>query len=133
MSDDTIKRSDAIKAINLRARIPHDIASAQYAHMAINAIRSVPSADRPPKVVAQVTFDKEKLREIVKEAVERFKEEYEITDRPQGYWIKVDVATYRCSECGKIQIADDVNELNFCCCCGSRNKARSVKGADDER
>lgn len=53
-------------------------------------------------------------------------------DRPQGYWTKTDVATYRCSECGKIQIADDVNELNFCCCCGSRNKMRRLKGADDE-
>lgn len=52
--------------------------------------------------------------------------------RPQGYWTKTDVATYRCSECGKIQIADDVNELNFCCCCGSRNKMRRLKGADDE-
>ena len=56
----------------------------------------------------------------------------EVADRPQGYWIKTDVATYRCSECGKIQIADDVNELNFCCCCGSRNKVRRLKGADDE-
>lgn len=53
-------------------------------------------------------------------------------DRPQGHWTKTDVATYRCSECGKIQIADDVNELNFCCCCGSRNKVRRLKGADDE-
>ena len=53
-------------------------------------------------------------------------------DRPQGYWTKTDVATYRCSECGKVQIADDVNELNFCCCCGSRNKVRRLKGADDE-
>ena len=53
-------------------------------------------------------------------------------DRPQGYWTKTDVATYRCSECGKIQTADDVNELNFCCCCGSRNKMRRLKGADDE-
>ena len=53
-------------------------------------------------------------------------------DRPQGYWTKTDVATYRCSECGKKQIADDVNELNFCCCCGSRNKVRKIKGADDE-
>ena len=52
-------------------------------------------------------------------------------DRPQGYWTKTDVATYRCSECGKIQIADDVNELNFCCCCGSRNKVRR-KGVDNE-
>ena len=47
MSKDTIYREDAIKAINLRARIPHDIASAHYASMAINAICSVPSADRP--------------------------------------------------------------------------------------
>ena len=53
-------------------------------------------------------------------------------DRPQGYWIKIDVATYRCSKCGKIQIADDDNELNFCCCCGSRNKVLRLKGADDE-
>ena len=53
-------------------------------------------------------------------------------DRPQGYWIKTDVATYRCSECGKMQIADDESELNFCCCCGSRNKVRRLKGADDE-
>lgn len=52
-------------------------------------------------------------------------------DRPSGFWTKVDVATYICSECGKKQIADDINELNFCCCCGSRNKVRR-KGADDE-
>ena len=44
---DTIYRDDAIKVINLRARIPHDVASAYYASMAINAVRSVPSADRP--------------------------------------------------------------------------------------
>lgn len=49
----------------------------------------------------------------------------------QGEWTKTDIATYRCSECGKKQIADDVNELNFCCCCGSRNNVRR-KGADDE-
>ena len=57
-------------------------------------------------------------------------------DRPQGHWTKTDVATYSCSECGKEQIADDINELNFCCCCGSQNKVRykvqMLKGADDE-
>ena len=53
-------------------------------------------------------------------------------NRPQGYWAKTDVATYRCSECGKIQIADDDSELNFCSCCGSRNKVRRLKGTDDE-
>ena len=44
---DLIKREDAIKAIKLKVRIPHDVVSAQYASMAINAVRSVPSADRP--------------------------------------------------------------------------------------
>ena len=47
MSKDIIYREEAIKAINLRMRIPHDVVSAQYASMAINAICSVPSADRP--------------------------------------------------------------------------------------
>ena len=47
MSKDIIYREDAIEAISLRVRIPHDVASAQYANMAINAICSVPSADRP--------------------------------------------------------------------------------------
>ena len=46
MSRDIIYREDAIKAINLRARIPHDVVSALYASMAINAICSVPSVDR---------------------------------------------------------------------------------------
>ena len=53
-------------------------------------------------------------------------------DRPQGYWIKVYIATYRCSKCGKTQIADDENELNYCCCCGSHNKIRKVIGDHNE-
>ncbi len=47
MSKDIIYREDAIKAINLQVRIPHDITSAHYANMARNAICSVPSADKP--------------------------------------------------------------------------------------
>ena len=43
---DLIYREDAIKAINLQARIPHDVTSAHYANMVINAICSVPSANR---------------------------------------------------------------------------------------
>lgn len=42
----------------------------------------------------------------------------------QGVWIKHDTASYRCSKCGKIQIADDMNELNYCCCCGSKNRIK---------
>ena len=80
--------------------------------------------DRPFK-----NFDREALIALIEAQRERIGEL--LVDRPQGYWTKTDVATYRCSECGKKQIADDINELNFCCCCGSRNKVRR-KGADDE-
>lgn len=77
---DTIYRDDAIKAINLRARIPHDVASAHYANMAINAIRSVPSADRP-------SVDKDYLISLIQEAVydgEACARLMDIVDRPQG-------------------------------------------------
>ena len=97
MSEDLIKRSDAIKIIWDTHDLSRDWIPLQVTSELIKCIKNLPSADRP-----------------------------------QGYWTKVDVATYRCSECGKIQIADDINELNFCCCCGSRNKIRRMKGADDE-
>ena len=84
---------------------------------AIEAIRKLPNAGIKWYVSAEAVFD---VLLTIPSA-----------DRPQGYWTKTDVATYRCSECGKIQIADDINELNYCCCCGSRNKMR-MKGADDE-
>lgn len=99
-------------------------------------VNSVPSTDRPKKVVAQIIFDEEKLREIVKEAVERFKEEYEITDRPQGEWIEDyngngwnDYWDYTCSNCGKkYERADAVlYKANYCPNCGAQ-----MKGADDE-
>lgn len=48
-----------------------------------------------------------------------------VTPQPKvGKWIRrPDRASdieYRCSECGKIQFADDTNELNYCCNCGSK-------------
>lgn len=43
-------------------------------------IDSAPTIEPKTKVVAQVTFDEDKLREIVHEAVERIKEEYDIVD-----------------------------------------------------
>ena len=43
-------------------------------------IDSAPTIEPKAKVIAQVTFDEDKLREIVHEAVERIKEEYDIVD-----------------------------------------------------
>jgi hypothetical protein len=45
MSDDLIRRSDAIAEIR-KARTP-DVVSHQYAELFINAVRRAPSADRP--------------------------------------------------------------------------------------
>lgn len=44
-----------------------------------------------------------------------------------GYWIELAKCEYRCSICGKTIFADDINERNFCCCCGAR-----MDGEQDE-
>ena len=49
--------------------------------------------------------------------------------KPSG--ARYDMKIMRIENAALEQIADDVNELNFCCCCGSRNKVRR-KGADNE-
>ena len=100
--DDLIRRSDAIEAIE----------EVDWYHQ--NRNKDMVSGAGAEDLAWYKAEDVYKALEAVPSA-----------DRLQGYWTKTDVATYRCSECGKIQIADDVNELNFCCCCGSRNKMRS--------
>ena len=65
----------------------------------------------------------------IKDRIDEWLNNLPSADRPSGFWTKTDVATYKCSECGKKQIADDDNELNYCCCCGSRNRVRR-KGAE---
>lgn len=87
------------------------------------------STDKPQEIIAQVTFDEEKLRKIVKETIERFKKEYEVIDRPQGAWITVwdecgeNENGYECSECG----AEVDEKFPNCPYCLAR-----MKGIDDE-
>jgi len=111
MSDDLIRRSDAIKAYN---EAMDELVKWQMEEWQLGDF-------------SECEFNTTDCKHIVRKI-----EAIPSADRPQGYWTKTDVATYRCSECGKKQIADDVNELNYCCCCGSRNKVRRDKGADDE-
>ena len=56
-------------------------------------INSAPTIEPKTKVIAQVAFDEDKLREIVHEAVERIKGEYDIVDNLDA------VSVVRCSEC----------------------------------
>lgn len=66
-------------------------------------IEEAPTIEPKTKVIAQVTFDDDKLREIVHEAVERIKEEYDIVDNPDA------VSVVRCKECKWWVVAMDEN------------------------
>jgi hypothetical protein len=50
----------------------------------------------------------------------------EITDRPQGEWIKDNLGTVICSECKRPRRDNRVNHINFCNSCGAM-----MKGATD--
>ena len=44
-------------------------------------------------------------------------------ERPTAKWIKQGNGIgYKCTNCGKIVMADDSKELNYCCNCGSKMK-----------
>lgn len=126
---DKISRAELFDRLaTITAEDANDMKAKIYA-----AIQGMEAADRPKEVIAQITFDEEKLREIVKEAVERFKEEYEIADRPQGEWKCRDPYwhTAICSNCNKVTMFEEwdekVMEYNYCPNCGAK-----MKGADDE-
>ena len=115
MSDRLLKESDVLK---IAFQLPYVVNSVFF-----DAVKALPSVDRPQKIIAQITFDEEKLREIVKEAVERFKEEYEVTDKPQGEWIMSKPeedgfgAVFQCSRCS---CEVDCIPTNFCPNCGAK-------------
>lgn len=111
MSDDLIKREDAIEALKGREGILHD------AYTAVAIIRAVPSAD---------TDISEYSDKLWRNAYERGK-----ADRPQGEWVLssggygyIGNPVYKCSACGWW---DEQTPYNYCPNCGAR-----MKGADNE-
>ena len=60
MTEDLIKRSDAIEAAGDQSYIAYEIRK---------KLRMIPSAEPTTKVVAQVNFDEDQMREIVEEKV----------------------------------------------------------------
>ena len=103
--------------------------SKQYYQAIKRMIDKAPTIEQKTKVVANLHLNEDKMREIVHEAVENFKEEYEIK---QGKWLEADVADIedtgisevqmlRCSECGRIHTTPYlyyIDYLNFCPNCG---------------
>lgn len=119
---DLIERSDVIKVVR---HITFECIDADTRQKLIEAI---PTVEPKEKVIAQVTFDDEKLREIVKEAVERFKEEYEIEPK-RGEWIDYSCSSgCYCSNCD--WDSDDkinkyiIKKFDFCPNCGADMRER---------
>jgi hypothetical protein len=113
MSDDLIKRSDAIKTLeeNVMFEFTED------EEWAITCLQNLPSADRPSAIDLSSVYST-----AYKSGYEKGK-----ADRPQGEWINT-APSYRsdniiCDQCGYNSIA----RYDYCPNCGAR-----MKGADDE-
>ena len=127
MSDDLIRREDAIKAVNKALK-----AVFVDKRMGESIIGHIPSADRP-------SVDKEYLTKLIQESVydgEACARLLDLVDRPQGEWIDAEIPL----ECGgsmPIQVCNLCKTFyplaytggghRFCPNCGAR-----MKGADDE-
>ena len=134
MSDDLIRRSDAIDAITNHCenecyyRADNWCPQCQREEFE-KAINAIPSADRPSAVDLSNVYST-----AYKSGYEKGK-----ADRPKGEWIygEHDVAMcdgYRCDRCGLFvpwdyehKSIDFINDYHFCPNCGAR-----MKGADDE-
>lgn len=107
MSDDLIKRSDALSAAGDMSYIAFEIR---------RKIRMIPSVDAPYKVLAHIDIDPD-------EVVDRMKHlqiEVNPADRPQGEWIRDDIGTLICSECKRPRRDNRIDHTNFCNSCGAK-------------
>lgn len=73
-------------------------------------VKNAPTIEPRAKAIAQITFDEDKLREIVHEAVERFKEEYDIVDNPDAEIV------VRCKDCYKKETVNSEEGTCFYWC-----------------
>lgn len=86
------------------------------------AIDEQPTIEPKTKVIAQFTFDEDKLREIVHEAVERIKEEYDIVDNPDAVSVVRCEECYMCDEEMWCSFYDSIMESDDFCSYGERSE-----------
>ena len=122
MSDEYIKREDALNAFN------------NYFYAVITAkINNIPSADVAPVrheedgTLWVTVGDCEKVgRVIVKNEQGHFCRTFYMGDddgetERHGHWIKISPAgIYECSECGKNVMTSDIEAYEYCHGCGAR-------------
>lgn len=162
MSDDLIKRKDAIKAYNeameelVKWQMEEwqlgDFSECEFnttdcKHIA-RKIEAIPSADRPQGDVDAVYIFEREMHNLEQGYITlgEFDERIEplrhlCYGRPQGEWIEVDDYFIRCkcSICGweSHKYEDDVYGMPYCPNCGARMFAKDInapnkKGVDDE-
>lgn len=135
MSDDLIKRSDAIKAVESEDCFAYIECKAEVLYNRINAI---PSADRPQGDVDAVTIFMREMHNLKQGYIttSEFDERIEplrhlCYGRPQGEWIDKGRNLWGCSNCGMEIYSEsekDRNEFHkWCSRCGAQ-----MKGADNE-
>jgi hypothetical protein len=88
MNNDLIRRSDVIKFLNDYLGDCYRVSRRNYEKTMLDAISmdfeavitDIPAVEPKTKVIAQINFDEDELREIIHETVERIKEEYDIVN-----------------------------------------------------
>lgn len=107
MSDDLIRRSDAIKAID------DNVNGSDNRLYLKDLIKAIPTIEPTVKCVANLSVDERKVAELV----------YERLKPKRGKWIDKGDRYWYCSECD----TKDTDTWDWCHGCGAR-----MKGADDE-
>ena len=72
-----------------------------------------PCCGKEIKIVSLVE-DADAIEELQKQSPSA-----DVVEVKHGKWLKKGICDYSCSICGKSVVADDENELNFCCNCGA--------------
>lgn len=98
-------------------------------------IDNTPTVEPKTKVVANVTFDKEQMEELVEKAKADILAQIEI-ERPQGEWVysqydaNPNIGNWHCSKCRHIEIGgyNQKPNVNFCPNCGAKMIADMRKG-----
>ena len=112
MSDDLIKRSDALSAAGDMSYIAFEIRK---------KLRMIPSAEPMPDYIDNILVVRHYCNGMVAMNEECYKRMQSVnptvSDRPQGEWID-DGFAHRCSECGKQGIG--IEYYNYCPNCGAK-------------
>ena len=140
MSEDLIRRSDAIKVVRHIAFECIDADARQ------KLIEAVPSADRPTVIRVKSIMKKEDYESLVDSIRQQDQNVIVIphnaelvtpADRPQGEWIgeadgyyngELVYDTWYCSNCDYVVDDEEPPTWNFCPNCGA-----DMRGEDDER